>query len=244
MSRSGSLWLVLVVVVAGLSFAGGVVVFNFVMAYSVGHGEEIAVPQLVGLGLDRAKRVAGEANLRIHKVGERFSASVPPGFVLEQNPPAARSVKQGRKISVIVSGGTETVEVPGLAGQSARQAIVMLDAAGLEAAEIAECTSRRVGKGSVITSSPPPEMVLERGSRVDLLVSLGAPPLRFMMPDLEGTDADQARIYLETLGAHVFRSRQFSPHGEVGPLRVLRHRPPGGHMVTAGDTVNLVVGVR
>jgi beta-lactam-binding protein with PASTA domain len=242
--RSGVLWPVLVAAVAGFCFIAGVVAFNFIMAYSVKRGEEITVPRLVGLSLSKAERVAGQADLEVRKVGERFSATVPPGFVLEQNPPAARSVKSGRNISVIVSGGKENVEVPDLAGQPVRHAIVMLDGAGLEAGQMAESNSVQVENGSVIACDPPPGTILERGSRVDILVSLGPQPLRFAMPDLVGQDADRVRRYLQELGTEVFRSKRFDPRGRVGPYVVVEHRPSHGYMVTEGDTVNLVIGVR
>ncbi len=242
--RSGCLWFVLVVAVIGLSFIGGVVAFNFIMAYSVRHGEEITVPQLKGLAFDKAECVAKGAKLRLRKEGERFSATVPPGFVLEQNPRAARRVKEGRRISVIVSGGTETVVVPELVGRPARQAVVLLDGAGLELGTTAESPSRRVEGGAVIACSPAAGAALERGSRVDLVVSLAPAPIRFMMPNLAGIEANRARKYLEGLGTVVLRSREYGPRGRSGPWRVVSQRPTFGHMVTEGDTVNLVVGVQ
>ncbi len=243
-ARSGCLWIFVVAMVVGVSFVGGAVVFNFIMAYSVRHGKEITVPQLRGLAFERARQVAEDANLRVRKEGERFSATVPPGFVLEQNPPAARSVKEGRRIAVIVSGGAETAVVPELVGKPARQAVVRLDGAGLESGTEAECFSPRAEDGAVIACSPPEGAALERGARVDLLVSLGAPPVRFVMPNLRNVEADRARRYLEGLGTVVLRSREYSPRGRTGPWNVMSQRPTFGHMVTEGDTVNLVLGIR
>jgi beta-lactam-binding protein with PASTA domain len=64
------------------------------------------------------------------------------------------------------------------------------------------------------------------------------------MPDLVGQDADRVRQYLQELGTDVFRSKEYDPRGRVGPSVVVEHRPPHGYMVTEGDTVNLVIGVR
>jgi beta-lactam-binding protein with PASTA domain len=243
-ARSGCLWTIFLVAVVGFSFLGGVVAFNFIMAYSVRHGKEITVPQLRGLTLEKAERVAGDTGLRVRTVGERFSARVPPGFVLEQNPPAARRVKRGRRISVIVSGGRETVRVPEVAGKPVRQAIVVLDGAGTEAGDVSESTSDRVDAGNVIASSPPAGSQVESGSRVDLLVSLGRPPTRFMMPNLVGREADLVNRYLEGLGTVVLRSRQSGSRGRTGPWTVVSQRPAFGRMVAEGDTVNLILGLK
>jgi serine/threonine-protein kinase len=169
---------------------------------------------------------------------------VPPGFVLEQNPPAARGVKGGRQISVILSGGTETVRVPELTGKSARQAIVLLDGAGLGFGSVSRCPSSRVPAGAVIACTPPAGAVLERGRRVDVLESLGLPELRFMMPDLTGRDEDVVRRKLESLGLSVLLSRQFSPSGQAGPWAVVRQQPSRGTIVCEGDTVRLIARAR
>lgn len=242
--RSRVVTFFLVLAVAGLSFLAGMVAFNFIMAYSVKHGEEITIPQLEGLALAEAELLARQANLRVRKVGERFSGVVPPGFVLEQSPPAGRRVKVGRRISVIVSGGRETVQVPDLVGIAVRRAIVGLDGEGLELGKVARCSAAGMKADDVIASSPPPGMILERGSRVDLLVSLGPPSLRFVMPDLAGREEDPVQRYLRGLGLSVLVSKEFRPGRGTGPWTIIRHVPPAGTMMAEGDTVRLTIGVR
>ena len=242
--RSGAVTLLLVLVVALCSFVAGMVAFNFIMAYSVGHGGEITVPELTGLPLAEAQRLGRELDLPVQEEGQRFSASMPPGFVLEQRPPAARRVKAGRRVSVIVSGGMETVEVPRVVGRSLRQAIVLLDAARLEVGDVAECPSVEVETEGVVAVSPVVGSTLQAGERVDLLVSQGAPPQRLMMPNLVGIEEDGVRRSLEAMGLDVLVSREYEPGVRRGPWEVVSHRPAVGHMVTQGDTVRLIAGVR
>ena len=82
-ARPGCLWALLVLGVVALSFVGGMVAFNFIMAYSVRHGAEINVPPLTGLTVEQAEGVAQRQNLRVRLMGERFNPTVPTGIILE-----------------------------------------------------------------------------------------------------------------------------------------------------------------
>jgi beta-lactam-binding protein with PASTA domain len=241
-ARPGCLWALLVLGVVALSFVGGMVAFNFIMAYSVRHGAEMNVPPLTGLTVEQAEGVARDQNLRVRLMGERFSPTVPTGIILEQSPPASRRVKKGRRISVIVSGGVETTQVPAVSGAVLRQATVLLDRAGLDLGHVAEIYSDGYADGVVVSTSPGPGTVLEKGSRVDLLVSRGRLPLRFPMPDLVGRDAEAAQERLEALGVVVLHSREFHRAGRSDAATVLSQRPEAGYEITEGDTVRLVIG--
>ena len=89
-------------------------------------------------------------------------------------PAAGEQVEKGTTVNYVLSKGkkTETVEVPTLSGLTRSQAEAKLSGLGLTA-NVTESYDSTVTKGYVISQSVTPGSQIEKGSTVDIVVSLG-----------------------------------------------------------------------
>ena len=97
------------------------------------------------------------------------------------------SVKRGRAVDLMVSLGPEALRVPALEGESTTHARFLLQRQRLEMGRVRTVASPDVERECVIASQPPSATPLAGRTRVDLLVSSGPPPARYIIPDLRGT---------------------------------------------------------
>jgi eukaryotic-like serine/threonine-protein kinase len=227
----------------GLAVAGfalGVFLFNsVVMPRLLGHGEEVAVPDLVGRPLTGAKEMIAEHGLELGPLSEQWSRVYPDGFVLAQSPAAQSTVKRGREVRLTVSAGKGGQAVPDLAGTGYRDAQVALARAGLRVGQMAYAPSERVPKDNVLATDPEPETQVEPGARVDLLVSLGPPAAPYVLPNLRGHSVESVRSFLGRTGIRLLE-RQRGASG-VASGTVLEQSPPPGYRIRSGDLVEVTV---
>lgn len=240
--RSRPLWAAgarLAALAAG-GFVLGLGLFNFiVMPILLGHGDDIQVPDVVGRPLAGARRVLEGEGLRVGHVVEEWNGTFPDGFVTEQDPAAMSRVKSGREVRLTVSIGSAGQEVPDLTGADSRDAQVRLAHGGLRAGRLALAYSETVDKDAVIASDPPARTRVEPGSRVDLLVSLGARPVTYLLPDLRGRHVEEVNSLLERSGIRV-TSRPRDARA-AAPGEILEQQPPPGYRVRSGDLVELTI---
>ena len=97
------------------------------------------------------------------------------GQVIRTIPPAGTLVSAGKEIIVVVSSGADTVAVPPLIGQTRSEANATLTAAGLTLGAVTQEPSAQEA-GTVIRSDPSAGTDVERGSPVNLVLSLGPTP--------------------------------------------------------------------
>jgi beta-lactam-binding protein with PASTA domain len=136
----------------------------------------VQVPELVGLELDDARRVAQEAGLTLSVGGYEFNDEVPENTVTDQDPDAGGQIQAGGVVSVIVASRNPLVPVPDLRGMTEAEAVDAIVRAGLARGTRSEEFDPVVEQGRVIRSDPRAGLEVARGSTVDYVVSLGASP--------------------------------------------------------------------
>ena len=204
--------------------------------------DDVAVPKVVGQAADRAVEQLQRAPLLL-KVTTKdvFSDDVPKGRVVSQAPAPRKTVVQGTPVTLRVSQGIEQVVVPAVVGSSRGEAEAALDDAKLRFATTQTYSNDHPQAGTVIAQSIEPKATTDKGTTVQLTVSLG--PLHFALDDYLGQDVDQARAGLEALDLRVFVEEQARPL--VGPTRqgsfgrVEAQVPGGGTTVKRGANVTL-----
>ena len=105
---------------------------------------------------------------------EEPSEDVEEGRVIRCEP--ATEAPEGSTVIMVVSSGAETVEVPPLRGQPLDRAIQTLEEEGLRVGSISRESDPEVPEDAVIRSDPAEGVDVERGSRVNLVVSTGPTP--------------------------------------------------------------------
>lgn len=113
-----------------------VVIFGLLqyLSYATNHGEEIPVPDLRKMTLEKAEEALDAVDLEYVVLDTvDFRAEYPPYTIVEQDPLPKVNVKDGRKVYVkINSKGFAAVSLPDIIQKTYRAAIPSLKSAGLE----------------------------------------------------------------------------------------------------------------
>ena len=169
---------------------------------------------------------------------EFFDGSV-PGLVRLQDPPGGGSatLKEGKRVTLIVSKGPPPTLVPDLATLDEAGARRVIEGAGHVVGTVTPTFSETVAEGLVVDwtrkgESPP------KGATVDLVVSAGPEPRE--LPNLVGATFDEAVAALAALDLEPARVDAFNDDdGTAG--RVVGTSPGSGEQVTRGATVTVTV---
>jgi serine/threonine-protein kinase len=202
----------------------------------------VVVDDVEGLPLARARAQLEKDGLRV-KV-EHSPSNRPRDEVLSQAPEADTKLAKGDLVVLVVSGGAKkpstaaSVEVPGVVGLSASDAVVAIRDAGFEAK--IHLVESSAPAGTVLRQSPAEGTSAARGStiRVDVAKSRPAPPVRIDVPDVVGGTVSDARRQLRSLGltVTVVKVGSGEPAGTV-----VRQSPRAGAGLREGGTVRLEV---
>lgn len=138
---------------------------------SSGKGD-ISVPSVIGDSESEAKAALEAAGFDVETRSD-YSDSVEKGKVMIQTPEADTKGKEGDTVTITISLGTETIEVPDVTGKSQSAAQSTLENAGLSAGSISEEASDTVKKGAVISSDPAAGTKVNKGAKVNLVISTG-----------------------------------------------------------------------
>jgi serine/threonine-protein kinase len=200
----------------------------------------VEVPDWIGRGREEALAQAQSLGL-VFEVGElRHDPGVAVDRIVQQEPAPGTQVRHGRTIRVVVSLGGETLTVPKVIGQPARQAELELRRSGLTPGWEARIHDATIPASQVIDESPPPGTLSVSGDRVHRLVSEGPRTPRFVMPDLTGRTLREVQEWITLCG---FRSRAVRRVPAEGrrPGTVVGQLPLSGYPVARRDVVELTV---
>lgn len=133
------------------------------------NAKEVDVPDVTGKSSDSAMSALEAKNLTVSREFE-FSNDVPAGQVVRQDPKAGTTVKEGSKVTIYVSQGSESLKVPDVRGKSEADAKAALS-------DFAVTTSTEhsdsVASGNVISQSVQPGQYVDKGAAITIVVSSG-----------------------------------------------------------------------
>ncbi|WP_026119942.1 Stk1 family PASTA domain-containing Ser/Thr kinase [Nocardiopsis potens] len=215
--------------------AGVLAVVLLCTGWWVFFGRYAEVPDLVGADREEAARLLSEADLGL-RVSEKevYSDDAATGEVAEVSPAAGESILPGETVTVALSKGPRSVELPEVVGEPVENARKALEDEGFSNIEVEEADSREAEPGTVLSCDPEPGSEADREGTVTLTVSAGIP-----VPDVTGQKAGEARKQLEDAGIAVEVVREFSD--DVEKNTVISQDPEEGAQVGPGDTVTLTV---
>lgn len=198
--------------------------------------DDVTIVNFVDTTLDEFR--ASEYNTLLDlQVIEEYNSSYPAGTIIRQNPKAGRTVKEGQKITLTVSLGTQYVTVPETKNMVAEDAEQTLKDMGLNVLQ-KPMQDNTVASGSVIYSSPAAGETVEGGSTVILYTSRAVAQSTVMVPSLTGKTIEDARNDVRDLNVSIRTVDQASsePAGTV-----LSQSPAAGSEVRISAVITLVV---
>ncbi|MBN2622414.1 MAG: serine/threonine protein kinase, partial [Acidimicrobiales bacterium] len=200
--------------------------------------EPVVVPNVVNMTEPEARQALTAVNLTATTVQEE-NAEVEEGLVFEQDPPADQEVPPGTAVTIKVSSGAGTIEVPNVAGQSQDDARNALAGAGFTSVTASQEASDDVPSGTVIRTSPTAGESVSPDTTITIVVSSGAGSVP--VPNVETLTRDNAVTALENAGLKADVQEQDVPDAGQDGI-VIRQSPAPGQQVERGETVTIFVG--
>jgi beta-lactam-binding protein with PASTA domain/tRNA A-37 threonylcarbamoyl transferase component Bud32 len=230
-------WL-LAIVIALAGIAGGLGWW-----FGAGPGSLVAVPDVTGMSFEDAEELLAD-NALVARQSDVHSLNVPVGEAIGTDPDAGARLDRDTTVTVEISAGPATAELPTLQDRSTSEVESILQENEISVAETKEYfTSFAVDRvvRVYVTQAGQDDPVectqgcsVLQGSQAELRVSLGP------LPDVVGRSSDDAVDALEDVGMRVEEEREYS--NDVADDLVIRvvDRPGGGSW-QKDETITIVV---
>ncbi len=202
--------------------------------------KEVAVPDLKGKTVEEATEELGTYGLKIEIRDEVSSSEFEEGEIVSQEPKAEMTVKEGYTITVNVSKGkAEEGTIPNVANKSSSSAKYLLESYGYGVGKVTQENSD-LPIDVVIRQTPKAGSEAKAGTKVSLVVSLGAAVKQVSVPSVMGMDVDAAKGELEKVGLSIGAvDYDMSTAYEVNTVMWQQYEP--GTMVDKDSKVNLKI---
>ena len=218
------------------------------------HGRETTVPNFVKLSAAEAERTADSHGLAVTMEGQFYSADIPEGRIVSQQPPPGTRVRRGWRVRLAQSLGVQRVVIPDVQGESSRAAELNVRQRGLEIDTIAEAYIPDEPAEQVIAQSPPPAAVGVQSPKVSVLLATPPDPPSYVMPNFVGHSLAEAAASIEQAGfklEHLQTADAAATPQNAGTppanssiaaaTLVVRQNPAAGQKIPADATITLTV---
>jgi serine/threonine-protein kinase len=132
---------------------------------------QMQVPDLKGMGVSEAIARLASLGLKIGDTKTQEDASIDKDKIITTIPPAGTKVKKDEAVTIVVSQGIETVDVPRLIGRALSTAKRLVEEKGLVVGNVTYEVSTEIDVGIVMRQSPVAGAKAKKGSRVDIVVA-------------------------------------------------------------------------
>lgn len=144
-----------------------------VMLAAFGPAERlVTVPKVVGMPVKKAEERLELARLKMDVVNYEYDRNVKEGSIISTRPYEGKQVRAGRQVRAVISRGTRTVKVPVVKGMELEKAAAKLANNDLQIGETERKTDDTPAD-TILSQIPPAGTVLNRKSKVNLVVSGG-----------------------------------------------------------------------
>lgn len=241
-SRANNKWVIVGLIV--LFFAALIFVsIDWVFGALVHTRKEVTVPDITKKSVTQALNMLATNNLAIKQAGVEFAQDVPPGSVLRQIPSAGSTVREGRVIRVWISQGDEMVFVPNTIGSDLRSAQLAVRQAGLLVDKVDNAYSLTYEKGLIVAQNPKPDSMVQKGEKVSLVLSNGAPPASVVLvPNFKSKKLAEATLWASAQNINLIIKEDA---GSVFPNgTIAEQRPAADSQIAPGTNLEVIVSRR
>ncbi len=189
-------------IIAVLIFCGGAGYFikSVIDPYSDQDQTKLTTPDLVGMYYSQVLSDPAYADFNIVEGEYVYNESIDAGKIIEQTPEKNRKIDVGGTITVTISRGAKTFQLPDYVNMEARQVKIELERLGITCVENTPEFNDDVPNGYVLRTEPAAGTSLTAGDTVILTVSKGPEVVLVEMPDLMGRSESEALTLLEAAG--------------------------------------------
>jgi len=182
------------------------------------HGQEVAVPPLIGLAPAEAERKVTSLGLQISIERQYYSPQIPEGKIMSQLPLPGTKVRRGWQVRVAQSLGPTRVTIPDVTGQSEHAAELNIRRRGLEVAAMAMVQTVGIPADQVLAQSPTANATQVAAPKISLLVTTAAEPQVFVMPSFVGQSLGSVSRSLQDAGFRLGNVNVVEPSAGAGDV--------------------------
>ncbi len=217
------------------------------------HGQEVAVPALVGLKPADAERVVSGAGLQMSIERQYYSPQIPEGQIMSQLPLPGTKVRRGWQVRVAQSLGPTRVVIPDVTGESEHAAEMNIRRRGLDVASMAQVETPGIPADQVLAQSPTANAVQVTAPKISLLVTAPTEAQAYVMPSFIGQPLGSVSSTLQDAGFRLGNITMAPAPDQTSPQQlptsaqpspasiIVTQNPPAGEKVMAGTAVNFEV---
>ena len=140
------------------------------------------VPEVRGVTQQQAQVAIENAGFTFGSISQQTSDE-PRGAVIASDPPPGTTLDLPATVSITLSQGPASVQVPDLTGRTLADARSALEQLGLHLGGTSRDTSSFMPENTVLSQAPSPGSTVSAGASVNLRVSQFPPPPRLAPPD-------------------------------------------------------------
>ncbi|MGI9610766.1 MAG: protein kinase domain-containing protein [Acidimicrobiia bacterium] len=196
----------------------------------------VAIPDVVRTHRRDAIAAIRATGLTVTEVTEEFNEEVEANLVmsvtLATGEATTAQVPEGTEIALLVSKGPQRRPTPNLIGATLEDATSQLAEINVTVAAVGDDFSVDIPEGSIVSTQPLPNALVEKDGEVQVIVSKGKPFV--VVPRTRGLSVERATERLELAGL-VVTGVQGAPNRSV-----INTNPPDGDSVRMGTEVVII----
>lgn len=225
--------------ILGAALAVVIAVVLLIQIISVQNAKNIVeMPNIVNKELVEGTNMLAKIGVKVEVAEERSSEDVPRGHIISASIEEGEKIKRGYTVRLVVSTGAELFRIPKLTELTLDEAKKLIKKEGFDLGNIKEEHSK-LPAGYVVNQEPEPDVMMERGTIIDIVVSLGERQELVFVPALSGLTLNEAYSALRRNNLEWGEvKREYS--SEV-PKDVVISSDKKGERVEPGTFINLVV---
>jgi len=229
----------IIVLIILLSIGGMIYKGVFSNTKNTGKTEDkLVVPKIIGLEKVAAKTLVESKHLTFSEIGQENS-DLPKGTVTVCWPEEGTEMKENQEVRVRVSKGPETFPVPYVKGLDKISAKAMIEQGGLTLGSVTEEFSDTIASGIVINQDPSAEGLVQKGDKVNLVISKGAEVKLTKVPDLFGRSISEAGRVLQNSNLKLGDTKEVETSDKLQDGKVFNQTIPVNTDVKQGNSVGV-----
>ena len=198
--------------------------------------KDVTLINFVGMTEDEFRASEYMTQVRMVPVQE-YNSEWPEGTIFQQNPRAGRTVKEGQKLTLKISLGTEWVKVPETAGSAREDAEATLKSQGLTV-QAYPVQDSSVAVDTVLYTVPAAGETVEGGTTVAMYVAQAKIVTERQVPSVTGLSLTDALTKLTSMN---LVPRQVEAPSSEPQGTVLSQSPAPGTQVRMGTTITITI---
>ena len=178
----------------------------------------VKVPAVIGLDKDEAIKLLKEKKLNGLIVKTVNDDSVEAGKIVQQSPNPNAEAKEGTNVELTVSVGKNKTIVPNLSNVEFEKVEELLKKSDLTLGKVERKYDDKVDENKVVSQSVNYGEEVEKGTKIDIVVSRGKEDKKVEVPDLIGKTEAEAIKALYDIGLAVGRTEKKADSQKAGTV--------------------------